>query len=115
MDRTLPFTVRVTAMQAAVCLMLHFPGFKRVVDFLVLVLAVFNVLFLRIVPGHVEKLEIIAQTFSHGIPRYAGLARVLCSRFSRLAALGLTNQNLRLMASKLSRMYWPHSLPVSST
>lgn len=60
MDRALPFTVRVTAMQAAMRLIFYFPGLKWVVDFLVLVLTVVNILFLRIVPGHVKKLEIIA-------------------------------------------------------
>ena len=58
--RAFPFAVRVTAVQATMGLVLHFPGFERVVDFLVLVLAQFDVFFLRIVPRDIEKLEVIA-------------------------------------------------------
>ena len=57
--RALPLAVRVAAVQTAMRLVFHFPGFIRVVDFLVAVLALLDVLFLRVHPGDIKKLEMV--------------------------------------------------------
>ncbi len=57
MDRTLPLTVGITAIKAAICLHLHLRFLERVVNFHKLVSSSLNPLFSRIHPIHFNKLE----------------------------------------------------------